>query len=573
MLSVTFILWSVVRRDHEARDDFVRRLDAREFDAIVLFDRPEARSTSSDVRWWYDTQDFGREIVDAIKHDSPCVHGWRRLDLRAESGAASEVPVQSGDLAMTRARAMLSRLPGRNEVAYAVAAMALASAAAVVVLETWRAYFNAPFAYRDDSILNLMLVKSVLENSWYLENSRLGAPLGQELYDFPVANGDHLNVVLFRILGLVTDEPAAVLNLFYLLTFPLVALTAFLVMRRLGISAAGALVCSVLYALLPYHFLRGETHVFLSAYYAVPFAAYLIVAVLTGEPLFARRSGTRRGVLAFASARTLATLGMCLVVAASSGSFYYAAFSILLLGAATLLRFGVTRRLRALATGGGVRGDPLRAQRVATPRPRSRMSSDTVAIRKWVTASRSRASTTAFGSRSSSFHSTADRFEPFANAGGGPATVGRPRPGSTSRRPRLQLSGRCGPLGFLGLIGVTLASAIGGAGRRPPPVLVAAGVAAILAFLIATMGGISSLIGLVYPQLRAWNRLSIFIAFFALIAVAIALDRIGRLLSPRRGGRTIFAVVLLRGSRTRHPRPDERAVGTGVRRDGGAVRT
>ena len=69
MLSVTFILWSVVRRDHEARDDFVRRLDAREFDAMVLFDRPEARSTSSDVRWWYDTQDFGREIVDAIERN------------------------------------------------------------------------------------------------------------------------------------------------------------------------------------------------------------------------------------------------------------------------------------------------------------------------------------------------------------------------------------------------------------------------------------------------------------------------------------------------------------------------
>lgn len=64
-----FMLWSVVRQDHEARDDFVRRLDAREFDAIVLFDRPEARSTSSDVRWWFDTQDFGPEIVDAIERN------------------------------------------------------------------------------------------------------------------------------------------------------------------------------------------------------------------------------------------------------------------------------------------------------------------------------------------------------------------------------------------------------------------------------------------------------------------------------------------------------------------------
>ena len=39
------------------------------------------------------------------------------------------------------------------------------------------------------------------------------------------------------------------------------------------------------------------------------------------------------------------------------------------------------------------------------------------------------------------------------------------------------------------------------------------------------MGGFSSLIGLVYAELRAWNRLSIFIAFFAFLAVAVALDR------------------------------------------------
>jgi hypothetical protein len=64
-----FMLWSVARKDHEARDDLVRRLDTREFDAIVLFDRPEARSTSPDVRWWYDRQDFGPEIVDAIERN------------------------------------------------------------------------------------------------------------------------------------------------------------------------------------------------------------------------------------------------------------------------------------------------------------------------------------------------------------------------------------------------------------------------------------------------------------------------------------------------------------------------
>lgn len=64
-----FMLWNVARRYPKARDDLVRRLDDREFDAVVLFYRPEDRRTSSFVRFWFDTEHFGREIVDAIERN------------------------------------------------------------------------------------------------------------------------------------------------------------------------------------------------------------------------------------------------------------------------------------------------------------------------------------------------------------------------------------------------------------------------------------------------------------------------------------------------------------------------
>ena len=64
-----FMLWSIAKRDPAARDDLVRRLDAREFDAVVLFDRPDARATWRDVRLWYDRLHFGREIVDAVERN------------------------------------------------------------------------------------------------------------------------------------------------------------------------------------------------------------------------------------------------------------------------------------------------------------------------------------------------------------------------------------------------------------------------------------------------------------------------------------------------------------------------
>lgn len=189
------------------------------------------------------------------------------------------------------------------------------------------------------------------------------------------------------------------MNVFFLLTFPLAALTAFLVMRRLGISAGAALVCASLYALLPYHFLRGETHLFLSAYYSVPLAAYLILAVLSGEPLFARRGGTRAWLLALASRRTLTTLTICVVVASASGSFYYAGFAVLLLGAAALFRFvsSAGHASSRPAVPPWRRSSPSRR---STQRPRSRITTRTAAIQRSHSVSPSRASTTVSGSPS-----------------------------------------------------------------------------------------------------------------------------------------------------------------------------
>jgi hypothetical protein len=64
-----FMLWNIARRHPEARQDLERRLDAREFDAIVLFYRPEDRSASPGVRFWFETEHFGSEIVDAIERN------------------------------------------------------------------------------------------------------------------------------------------------------------------------------------------------------------------------------------------------------------------------------------------------------------------------------------------------------------------------------------------------------------------------------------------------------------------------------------------------------------------------
>src|SRR5207248_10096410 len=46
------------------------------------------------------------------------------------------------------------------------------------------------------------------------------------------------------------------------------------------------------------------------------------------------------------------------------------------------------------------------------------------------------------------------------------------------------------------------------------------------------------------PQLRAWNRISVFIAFFSLVAVALLLDRLRRRVGPSPGRRLLFGSLL-----------------------------
>jgi phosphoglycerol transferase len=390
----------------------------------------------------------------------------------------------------------------------------LALLAAIVLLELWTADLRVPFADTGDATLNLIIIKDVVENPWYFEVSRLGAPHGLELYDFPVVSGETLNLLLFRILALGSGDPVLAMNLFFLLTFPLVALTALVALRRLGVSREAALVFALLYTLLPYHFLRGETHLFLAAYYAVPLGAYLALAVYRGDNLVY----TRRA--------RLFTAASCAVVATASGSGYYAVFTVVLVAIAMALRFIVHRRREALVAGGAVIAAitlislvqlaPTIAYRV------QHGTNEQVAKRYW------------FESENYSLRLT-NLVLPLDDHRIG--ALARRKREYTQQIPQTEARsatlGIVATIGLLWLIGLAVAAVAGL--RRRYDLGLQAGLAALTlaALLIATTGGFSTLIAVAWPQIRSWNRLSVFIAFFALAAVALGVDALrGRVRRP-----------------------------------------
>jgi phosphoglycerol transferase len=461
--------------------------------------------------------------------------------------SATATPAAPPPAAPRVAARRVLRLPraAAVEVGCAIAAALLALAAAAWVLRLWRGDLSVPFSNQFDALQHAMLVKGVLEHGWYSVNDSLGAPFGQELYDFP-QNGDNLQLLIIKGLGFFTHDFAVVLNLYFLLTFPLVALAAYVVLRRLGASIAVATVCAVLYALLPYHFARRELHLFLSGYYAVPLGAYLVLATFSGTPLFTRRPEGARP--RWASRRTLLTLAACAVL--GSASVYYAGFTGVLLLAAGVVVLFARRDGRALKGAFGA---------IAAIAAVLAINFIPVALDK-----------IDHGGNSEVAHRRAEESERYAlRFSQLVLPVNDHRLGFLARAKRRYVLtsktsnpfnesysaalGLVATIGFLWLLLVALLTLVASARRMSIDERFRhASAGTVIAFLVATVGGVSTLINYwITPQLRAWNRMSVFIAFFSFVAVALLLDKLRRRMGSAPGRRVLFgaalAVVLVMG--------------------------
>src|SRR3954467_15517640 len=127
------------------------------------------------------------------------------------------------------ARERRRRLPAL--AAYAGAA-AVSMLAATFLLDLPRADLRVPFEYRGDAFLYSAVIKSTLEHGWFWTNPSLGAPGVLQLYDYPNVAHESLHLLLLKAMGLFTHDWGLLLNLYFLLGFPLITLTAMATLRR-----------------------------------------------------------------------------------------------------------------------------------------------------------------------------------------------------------------------------------------------------------------------------------------------------------------------------------------------------
>lgn len=395
------------------------------------------------------------------------------------------------------------------EASAIIATVALTTLATAQILHLRDADLRVPLQYwaGGEVLVECAWIKTIAENGWYFANPRLSAPGTQEFYDFPLA--DSLHFAAIKVLHSLTSSWPLAMNLYYLAGFPLASLTTFVVLRQLSIRRPAAVVPSVLFAFAPYHFFRAQAHLQLSAYYLVPVAFLLAYWCWTGQTMCRLRrwrcSLTRKGWV---------TVGAGLLI--GSAGVYYAFFACcfcLLASARLALRRRTLTSLFGLALVGGAitLGTAINVlpnllywlSHGANPAAASRYPHESELyglkpIQLLLPVQHHRLPLLA------SVRNQYDRSSPLVNENS-----------STSL-------GLIGAAAFLFLLCVAL---LGTVPRYRPRLLVALATFTVGGLLLACIGGLGTVFSwLVTPQLRAYNRISIYLLMFALTAVGVFLD-------------------------------------------------
>jgi hypothetical protein len=422
-----------------------------------------------------------------------------------------------------------SRMPWLRELLWVLGTALAATLVTIIDLKLWDASMSIPISGAfNDATFFLSAVKGVVEHGWFWHNPDLGAPFGQTNFDFAADFGDSGHYVVIRFLALFIHNPIAVANAFYLLCFPLTAVTAYLVLRDLGSRRMVALVMGVLFAFLPYHLLRHQNHLFLAAYYAVPLGVWLVVALSEGRRLIDRAD--RR--------RTAITLLVCAVVASASN--YYAVFALLAILFVVPLA-ALAQRSRTIA----VQGLLVLAAIIVV----FGICHAPTVIYGWqnghnaAIAERGPAESEDFGLKLTQMVLPRPDHRIEALAARGRAYEARTPIVAEGFSPSL------GVVATAGLIGALIVLLTTGIGNRAVSLrrrrVAVAGAIALMCFLIGTISGISALIAFeLTSQVRAWNRISLLIAFASLIAVALALTALSDRLSARGHGSWIVGLLV-----------------------------
>ena len=379
---------------------------------------------------------------------------------------------------------------------------------------------RVPFHFSIDSLQALMQSKSTLDNGWWLSTSMRGAPFAFDELAFPA--NSNVDQAIVWVVGRFMRNPMAAVNFAWMVMVALSGLTATWCMRKIGASTVSSMVAGTLFALSPFALYRNIGHFWL-VIYLVPFPCTAALLLASWRPpgrwFWKGCGGLLAGcvLLSFDYVYYAFFACFCIGIAALAGCLTQRDARILRAGAicVALIASGTLLNLAPSLYSWSRHGRPI----ILHDKTPAESEVYGLKIRQLITPLR--------------YHV----FSPFRDFAEKEAAAQFPleTENATSRL------GLVGTLGFLGLLGLLFVP--GAADRlKCGNTLLGASRLTIAAVLLATIGGFGSLFALVVsPEIRAYNRICPFIEFFALTAIAFAMDS----LFKTRKRRVVAGVIVL----------------------------
>lgn len=412
---------------------------------------------------------------------------------------------------MTEHNTMRTQTDVKKELLYYGVGSILAVLYCFWTLNLWNYDFNVPFWYLDgDTLFGAMVLKRWEDN--YFFNESLGAPFGSLLVDYPFF-GDALNIAIRVLLLLFSGGNVGIsINLFYIFLFPATFCTSFYVMRKLSIAKWIAFLCAMLYTALPYRILRNTLHLDLANFTYIPFCVYVCMLI------YSQKKGDKL------TKRSLIQLGIMLIPMAWSG-IYYAFFACFFMGLTFLLKFFKDKTVSKIAIGSILEIVGLIALAMLPYLYQFAIHGSNPAAPV-----RSPLEAEVYGLKITQF------FIPNQSHGI-PLLDSFLRIYSTAPVSN-EGSEYLGIIGAFGLL-LSLFTILGF--QKEDWRLQLLGKLNIGAILLGTIGGFGSVFALlVSPQIRAYNRISVFVAYFSLATFALLADN----LSKRIKWKQVFMAVV-----------------------------
>ena len=130
---------------------------------------------------------------------------------------------------------------------------------------------NIPMSYfGGDDMGVLVNAKQFTEQGWNMTSDRLGTPFTVQYYDFTSSMMHNVGLLIMKIFAVITGSAAAAMNLTYLSIYFMAGIISYFVMRNIKINCWINALASSVFAVSPYMLYRNIGHIVLTECYFIP---------------------------------------------------------------------------------------------------------------------------------------------------------------------------------------------------------------------------------------------------------------------------------------------------------------